>query len=627
MFDLVVDQERVEFSHWQRRLVELTRFRVNVSADEPLEALSDEDWDRPTAAKHGLSIYCGFDAQRVDRDLRKKKGTSTCALLVYSCRAGRLVEQERDARHLLGLSSSGVDYTQGLTVIVEDGEGRLPLTPTKDGIAWSERTNGMIHRQNLLAWTGAVTQFFWTHHKKKFEGRAGAGGNGPKELMKKAIRSFALDNMNNVPVSENMANGQFTEFKGIKWYRIQTEFGGRWKIRRKASKYTIVQGPDTLFPMIADRIQRIKDGKMPKSKATSDVVLPNARGLRGVGGENDRCKAQTKRRCPQPDVSQNDINRVSLGALSYLRDKDKDKLFEMPVAEKHPEIKELYLEKVEKPMDFTTIESKIESYSSLTEFHNDLVLTFNNSIAFNGAESSYGKAARQMLDKLDDAFEAQDIPQVAMGVLYYLRELDEKQIFEIPVCESNPELKEAYLKVISNPMDFCTIEKRVNSYTSKAEMRQDFALIFQNCIHFNGAHSAYSRIALRMLESLDEVIENIMLGKNRRKNRINYNKLINQPRSSTGPDTPQPCPGKTRGKRIPYRSLQKKLRDAEKQIEHLKKRIMELEGKQDGKPPTKKKDAGNSFRLSTEEESKRDESDRDDENDDECYLCGDGGGE
>ena len=34
-FDFVIDQERIEFSYWQRRLVEMTKFEVYVPTDQP----------------------------------------------------------------------------------------------------------------------------------------------------------------------------------------------------------------------------------------------------------------------------------------------------------------------------------------------------------------------------------------------------------------------------------------------------------------------------------------------------------------------------------------------------------------------------------------------------------------
>lgn len=74
--------------------------------------------------------------------------------------------------------------------------------------------------------------------------------------------------------------------------------------------------------------------------------------------------------------------------------------------------------------------------------------------------------------------------------------MDEDKLFEIPVFESFPEIKQEYLQVVSKPMDFRTIEEeRIHSYYSIRELQDDLILIFQNCIRFNGASSEYGKFA------------------------------------------------------------------------------------------------------------------------------------
>ena len=45
----------------------------------------------------------------------------------------RLIKDYRDARGELLLSAGGTDFCQGLTIIVDDKHGMLPLNPTKQG--------------------------------------------------------------------------------------------------------------------------------------------------------------------------------------------------------------------------------------------------------------------------------------------------------------------------------------------------------------------------------------------------------------------------------------------------------------------------------------------------------------
>jgi len=65
-----------------------------------------------------------------------------------------------------------------------------------------------------------------------------------------------------------------------------------------------------------------------------------------------------------------------------------------------------------------------------------------------------------MLRSLDDAFESMDIRHVTTEVLAYLRRADEQELFEYPVIQQNPELKDAYLSAVSVPMDFSTSKFR-----------------------------------------------------------------------------------------------------------------------------------------------------------------------
>lgn len=68
----------------------------------------------------------------------------------------------------------------------------------------------------------------------------------------------------------------------------------------------------------------------------------------------------------------------------------------------------------------------------------------------------YGRIAQRMLSKLDDAFEAMSVQRVTVGVLSYLRRADDRELFEYPVIDQVPEIKEVYLAAITKPMDFRT---------------------------------------------------------------------------------------------------------------------------------------------------------------------------
>jgi hypothetical protein len=280
-FDLVIDGDFLDFIYWQKRLVELTEFKVNIPLHAPIEELPDLDW---VDTGYPISIYCGFDAQRVYKDhqecttpaghnenvkdskLRISHNTSSnCMLYVYSREAGRLVAKWDDARHVLGLSTTGSGYMQGLTIIIDDRRSQLPLMPTKDGIAWSEHKGGQIHKKNMFAWAGAVAQCFWREHLKgSLEIKTKT--NGGKDIMKKIILSFAEDQVERVEQAVrgdddnrtivNMADSVFNHFD-IQWKKYVSK-QGKLNIRRTPHRLITVQGPDTLFRVDEARIQKIR---------------------------------------------------------------------------------------------------------------------------------------------------------------------------------------------------------------------------------------------------------------------------------------------------------------------------------------------------------------------------------
>ena len=92
--------------------------------------------------------------------------------------------------------------------------------------------------------------------------------------------------------------------------------------------------------------------------------------------------------------------------MSSQRTMDEDGIFNSPVLESFPAIEKEYLKVVEEPMDFTTIvEERVHYYRSITELQHDLLLVFQNCIAYNGPSSDLGKRAKYIMDAMDDAFD------------------------------------------------------------------------------------------------------------------------------------------------------------------------------------------------------------------------------
>lgn len=122
------------------------------------------------------------------------------------------------------------------------------------------------------------------------------------------------------------------------------------------------------------------------------------------------------------------------------------------------------------------------------------------------SEPRASKRARSQHKVASDAFpdlkpwpeiDPKEITQVVKGVLRHFSDLDEENIFAVPVIESVPDLKESYLKIIESPMDFRTIEEdRIQYYQSIRELQDDLILVFRNCATFNLPSSEYHAFAM-----------------------------------------------------------------------------------------------------------------------------------
>lgn len=100
------------------------------------------------------------------------------------------------------------------------------------------------------------------------------------------------------------------------------------------------------------------------------------------------------------------------------------------------------------------------------------------------------------------------ITKVAQEMLSYLRDLDDDRIFAVPVLESYPDVEDDYLKVVSQPMDFRTIEDdRLPYYNSIRELQRDLTLVFQNCTSFNGRNSTLGKRALSLMDLMNDAYE------------------------------------------------------------------------------------------------------------------------
>eukprot|EP00584_Thalassiosira_punctigera_P026489 CAMPEP_0172578222 /NCGR_PEP_ID=MMETSP1067-20121228/138625_1 /TAXON_ID=265564 ORGANISM="Thalassiosira punctigera, Strain Tpunct2005C2" /NCGR_SAMPLE_ID=MMETSP1067 /ASSEMBLY_ACC=CAM_ASM_000444 /LENGTH=726 /DNA_ID=CAMNT_0013370913 /DNA_START=415 /DNA_END=2596 /DNA_ORIENTATION=+ len=173
-FDFTIGGGKTEFKFWPERLIELASFTLNINAKIPWhQKFGEAQYDANHPDSYELRVFIGFDGMRItdpsaDTDPSAGKEGS---LYIYSRQSGRLISHHPDARTLLGLSAGGTMFCQGLTVIIDDIGGNLPLNPTKQEVAFGEEGHGATHQENLMAWVGSVVHFFYQFHLGKCQNK------------------------------------------------------------------------------------------------------------------------------------------------------------------------------------------------------------------------------------------------------------------------------------------------------------------------------------------------------------------------------------------------------------------------------------------------------------------------
>jgi len=205
--DVQVQGKPIESIYWERRLAELSMFELQISQTElwskirkarysPSNVKSVYDIDNPSQI---VRFFCGFDPYRCQnqwgaggstnaedgKNNNEKDGNNhkinamtsvpgggmdsggnnaAMKIYLYSRESGRLIKVQNDPRNEVGLSGGSTDYCQGLTVIVDDYNGTLPLNPTKQDTAYGHSKHGQTHAANVKEWTSAIAHFYWNYH-------------------------------------------------------------------------------------------------------------------------------------------------------------------------------------------------------------------------------------------------------------------------------------------------------------------------------------------------------------------------------------------------------------------------------------------------------------------------------
>ena len=233
-FDFRIGRGKVAFHYWQQRLVELSSISVLMNHSSYWHEYKPES--DPGAYK--LRILIGFDRFRVSDKSSGREGS----LYIYSRESGRLIKSMPDGRGYLRLENTGSMYCQGLTVIIDDVGGQLPLNPTKQAIAFAEHTNGGIHEENLITLIGALVKVYFHHHLNKY--------NKKRTMLTAMVQEFGKD-----PVEvENMKDIDSSDLTTFEYGILSWVKEGRKLLRiDKKVKLKVKAGRDTRFLLIPPR--------------------------------------------------------------------------------------------------------------------------------------------------------------------------------------------------------------------------------------------------------------------------------------------------------------------------------------------------------------------------------------
>jgi len=222
------------FQYWPQRLVELSSFTVKIDKDTLFHSSMD---NKGGEHAYKLRVFCGFDRMRINGGIYAEKAAS---LYIYSRQSGRLITYEEDGRNSLGMSNGSSNYCQGLTIIIDDIEGKLPLNPTKQELAFGEQEDGDIHEANMKAWVSCVSKFYYDYHFAKF--------NNLKTVLTNKVKAFGSEELPSEAL-KGIDNSQLTTFEPK--YKVY----GRVKksiIVDKRKAISIITGRDTRFKLLPD---------------------------------------------------------------------------------------------------------------------------------------------------------------------------------------------------------------------------------------------------------------------------------------------------------------------------------------------------------------------------------------
>jgi hypothetical protein len=174
-----------------------------------------------------------------------------------------------------------------------------------------------------------------------------------------------------------------------------------------------------------------------------------------------------------------------------------------------------YSEKVQIPMDFSTITKKLwaNDYIDSEDFSNDVLLVFNNALVFNPPGTVVHIAAQLLKEKFEYEFHPSEDEEILQEkyktILSALLENPHSSIFR---TATDGAIYTQYYKIIKEPIDLSIISQKIKDrqYKHMAAFHADVRKIFNNCFKFNRKNT-FGYVAGRELERFYNSINKVKL--------------------------------------------------------------------------------------------------------------------
>ena len=205
--------------------------------------------------------------------LHLQGNNSALKVYLYSRQSGRLIKVQNDPRSKLRISSGSTDFCQGLTVIIDDHNGTLPLNPTKQDTAYGHSKHGQIHKENLQEWTAAISDFYWKYYYEQFgcsKMEMSTAVANSKANLERAYKKYSTNKRTITP----LCRGRFIKYPNIE-FKLVT-YSGNARIRASKASRDLVE-PLIVRRSVISRLECDPELKQKRANPTPESVSTTSR--------------------------------------------------------------------------------------------------------------------------------------------------------------------------------------------------------------------------------------------------------------------------------------------------------------------------------------------------------------